>query len=256
MKSKKRSPPPVAPAPPTPEEEDDARWAKATKKAKAKDVLPDLKWTGPKVTEGEFSTRWVWRELKADMDLRVIRKVPTEDYAEAIRPVFAALRRLPNGNDAFLYEGRSLPDAFEAAVKRSGLDRGNTDEKVIDAHASGLDDLPRVVRTPKPSPAPPIEYLVGGPSPEPAKEPRADDAKPAKARYQLFGYSMGEILRWMGVQQWTVADATKALAALGCYPAADTIRWQLKAALTPERYGKPAPLTKAQQQQLRMAKED
>lgn len=110
----------------------------------------------------------------------------------------------------------------------------------------------------KPEPPKPVEPEAPTPKKEVSKRTTAN-AEPKKSagkpRYMLFGYSMGEILRWMGIDGWSIEKATKALAELGCHPAPDTIRWQLKAGVV-GGYGDPAPLKTTEKNRLYAALED
>lgn len=83
--------------------------------------------------------------------------------------------------------------------------------------------------------------------PKPTEEPRPDG--PGPKRYKLWGYNMGQIIRWMGAHEWDEPTALRALNELGCFPA-PPISFTLKSGTYGSKYGEPIVLTQAQQQML------
>ncbi len=92
--------------------------------------------------------------------------------------------------------------------------------------------------------------------------PESAPADPAKVndkpkrqitRAQIFGYPVTAVLRWMGVEGWSFADARAAINAFGAGGISDTtIRIQLPAGRKGDR-GAPAPITKQQAAELKAA---
>lgn len=112
-----------------------------------------------------------------------------------------------------------------------------------------LRDFPELAPAPqKPPPTMPVKATE-----RPKVEPNTDRA--VKKRQSLFGQSVGAIIRWMSCDGWSVAAATRALNALGCTPAPDTVRWNLTCGKA-RTHGEPAELTAAQMNILRTAAEE
>lgn len=107
-----------------------------------------------------------------------------------------------------------------------------------------------LIRGQRPAEAAPAEE---GTDTQPRQKDAPEEApKATKARFKLWGFSMGEVLRWMGKKGWDADKANKVLAAFECYPAPDTVRWQLIAG-TREGYGEPAAFTSDQIKKLNAA---
>jgi hypothetical protein len=68
-------------------------------------------------------------------------------------------------------------------------------------------------------------------------------------RSKIYGHPVTAVLRWMGQEDWTKADAKKALRKLGIDIADSTVDIQLRAGQRGER-GDPASLTKQQENDL------
>lgn len=84
----------------------------------------------------------------------------------------------------------------------------------------------------------------------PERPKRASKPRSTVALSKVFDYSVTSVLRWMGREGWTFADAQTVLTTMNAMPADNTARIQLHAGKKGER-GEPAPLTKNQIKELK-----
>ncbi len=122
-------------------------------------------------------------------------------------------------------------------------ERGISKEPGVESDPRQLGMIPLQPIIPPTRPAP---VSIGDPVNPPEKKPRGS--------YDLFGFPVTAVLRWMGKEGWTFHDARKVLDAYDLQEVADgTIRTQLGCGKRGER-GEPAPLTPEQVKQLEEAR--
>jgi hypothetical protein len=102
----------------------------------------------------------------------------------------------------------------------------------------------------------PAEDTNEAPAPTKPKKEESNNDGPGPKRYKLWGFNMGQILRWMGAREWDEPTALRALNELGCFPPPHTLKWSLKSGTMGDRYGTPITLTPAQARALLMAAEE
>jgi hypothetical protein len=114
-----------------------------------------------------------------------------------------------------------------------------SEEMMGEAAKAGLDRRPPRVTTPP----------AGRPTKaEKTPKEKTEGAGPGK-RYDVMGFPVTAVLRWMGKAGWSSKDALVVMGKLNVGLSPATVNIQVKAGAKGER-GEPAPLTPAQQKQL------